>query len=159
MTNPALRAAVRDYTRAFLNTYRRGTSSLRKVLPIDLQFDRFAEVERFRRETWQQLHDLARGNAAVARAIDEGPIGEALGVHTTHDARTALSRVELEPLASFVIGHLQPDGSISVTKEEIESTFVSVGTTMTSLTFCRRASNTLIRQNEFSGSRWRLRFG
>ena len=90
LTTPILRNAARDYTRAFLNSYRRGTSSLRQVAPIDLQFDRFAEVERFRRETWQRLHDRARARPAIAEAIDARPIAASLGVHTPEHATTML---------------------------------------------------------------------
>jgi hypothetical protein len=134
LTNPILRAAAREYTRAFLNSYRRGTSSLRQVAPIDLQFDRFGEVERFRRETWQRLHDQARTRPAVAQAIDSGPIGAALGVRTTQDATTALGLVELEPLRAFVAARTQPGGGILVTRADIHGTLASIGSTMTGLT-------------------------
>lgn len=134
LTSPILRAAGRDYTRAFLNSYRRGTSSLRQVAPIDLQFDRFGEVDRFRRETWQRLHDVAHVRPEVAQAIDDGPIGEFLGVRTTFNATTALGLIELEPLSSFITSRLQPDGSILVTPEDIDVTLASAGATMTNLT-------------------------
>ena len=134
LTSPMLRAAARDYTRAFLNSHRRGASSLRQVAPIDLQFDRFGEVERFRRETWQRLHDQARARPAVAQAVDGGPIAETLGVRTTQDATTALGLVELEPLTTFVADRAQPGGGILVTREDIDGTLASAGSTMTGLT-------------------------
>ena len=113
LTKPILRTAARDYTRAFLNSFRRGTSSLRQVAPIDLQFDRFGEVDRFRRATWERLHGQARAKPAVARAIDDGPIAESLGVRTTQDAATILGLVELEPLTTFVVSRAQPSGASS----------------------------------------------
>jgi hypothetical protein len=122
LTSPILRTAARHYTRAFLNSYRRSTSSLRQVAPIDLQFDRFSEVERFRRETWQRLHDQARTRPAVAEAIDGGPIAEALGVRTTQNTATLLGLVELEPLATFIAGRTQPGGGILVTRADIHGT-------------------------------------
>lgn len=146
LVNPILRAAARDYTRGFLNSYRRGTSSLRQVAPIDLQFDRFGEVERFRQETWQQLYDQARARPAVARAIDNGPIAEALGVRTTQNAMTMLGLVELEPLTSFVASRARPRGRILVTRQDIDSTLASAGSTMTGLS--RSYSANLVALNQ-----------
>jgi hypothetical protein len=134
LTKPILRTAARDYTRAFLNSFRRGTSSLRQVAPIDLQFDRFGEVERFRRATWERLYEQARAKPAVARAIDDGPIAESLGVRTTQDAATILGLVELEPLTTLVVSRAQPGGGILVTRGDIDATLASVGSTMTGLT-------------------------
>jgi hypothetical protein len=133
LTGSVLRDGAREYTRAFLNSYRRGTSSLRQVAPIDLQFDRFGEVERFRRETWRRLHEQARARPAVAEAIDGGPIAESLGARTTHDAATALGLVELEPLTTFVAERVQPGGGIFVAREDLDATLASAGSAMTGL--------------------------
>lgn len=133
LTNALLRTAARDYTRAFLNSFRRGTSSLRQVEPIDLQFDRFGEVERFRRDTWERLHDHARARPDIANAIDGSPIAESLGVKTAQNAATALQLADLEPMKSFVAARAQPGGGILVTREDIDQTLASAGSTMTSL--------------------------
>jgi tetratricopeptide (TPR) repeat protein len=133
LTNPVLKAAARAYTRAFLNSYRRGTSSLRQVAPIDLQFDRFGEVERFRRETWQRLHSQARAKKAVAQGIDGSPIAAALGVRTTQNATTVLGLAELEPLRTFVAARTQPGGTIAVTRADVDATLASAGSAMTGL--------------------------
>ena len=79
----------------------------RQVAPLDLQFDRFGQVERFRRETWQALYDQAKERPAVAEAVDGGPIGEALGVQTTQHAVAMLGVAELEPLRQFVLDRIQ----------------------------------------------------
>jgi hypothetical protein len=128
-----VQTAARDYTRAFLDSFRRGTSSLRQVAPIDLQFDRFGEVARFRRDTWDQLHKQARARSAVAQAIDGSPIAESLGVKTTQNAATLLQLSALEPMQSFVAARAQPGGGVLVTREDIDQTLASAGSTMTSL--------------------------
>ena len=134
LTNPVLRTAARDYTRAFLNSFRLGTSSLRQVAPIDLQFDRFGEVERFRSEMWALLHDQARATPAVANGVDGSPIAESLGVRTSQNASTMLGLVPLEPLATFVAGRAAPGGGILVPRADVDAALASAGSTVTNLT-------------------------
>ena len=75
LTTPIVRAAARDYTRAFFASHRAGAPLRRQVAPLDLQFDRFGQVQRFRREVWQHLYDQAKTRPGIAQAIDAGPIG------------------------------------------------------------------------------------
>ena len=133
LTTPVLRDGARRYTRAFLSSHRRDTGQLRQVAPIELQFDRLGEVARFRRHTWQQLYELARDDPAIAEAIDQSAIGEALGVETTQDATTLLDLVTLQPLASFVADHLQADGGLMTTPAEIEAVLDGVSVSMQGL--------------------------
>ena len=134
LTTPIVRTAARDYTRSFLNSFRRGTSSLRQVAPIDLQFDRFGEVERFRSETWAHLFDQARARPAVATAIDGSPIAESLVVRTTQNAATMLGLVPLEPLATFVAARGAPGGGVLVPRQDIDTALANAGSTVTNLT-------------------------
>lgn len=125
LTSPTLRSAARDYTRSFLGSFRRGTNSLQQVAPLDLQFDRFGEVSRFRSEIWTRLYDQARSSEAIAEAVDSGPIAESLGVRTSQDAATMLESTRLEPLATFVAELKTPDGGLVVPREQIDATLTS----------------------------------
>ena len=123
----------RDYTRAFFRSHRAGTALRRQVAPLDLQFDRFGQVERFRRETWRALYDQARAQPAVAEAVDSSPIAETLGVQTTQHAVAMLDVAELEPLRQFVLDRIQPDGGIIVARQDLDDMLASGGATMTEL--------------------------
>jgi hypothetical protein len=133
LTAPVLRDGAKRYARAFLSSHRRDTGQLRQVAPIQLRFDRLGEVARFRRDTWQQLYEMARDDPAIAEAIDRSPIGEALGVETTQDATTLLDLVALQPLASFVADHLQADGGLMATPADIEAVLEGVSVSMQGL--------------------------
>src|SRR5262249_43319437 len=62
-----------------------------------------------------------------------GPISESLGVKTAQNAAAALQQAALEPMKSFVAARAQPGGGILVTREDIDQTLASAGSTMTSL--------------------------
>jgi hypothetical protein len=98
-----------------------------------LQFDRFGEVDRFRRDSWQRLYDLARATAAVAEAVDQSGIAEALGIKTTQNATTVLGLVALQPLTTFVADRVQPDGGIVVMPGDVDAVLADVGATVTRL--------------------------
>jgi hypothetical protein len=133
LSTPLVRDAARDYTRAFFRSHRAGTPLRRQVAPLDLQFDRFGEVQRFRRETWQRLHEQARARPAVAEAVDTGPIGGALAIQTTQHALAILGIVPLEPLRQFVLDRIQRGGGIVVTRQDLDDLLASGGATMTGL--------------------------
>jgi hypothetical protein len=116
------RGPARVYTREFLVSHRRGAGQLRQVAPIDLQFDRFSQVDRFIDDTWSRLHQLARSRPAVAQAVDGSTISGAIGVTMSEDARTILDRVAIEPLNGFVRDRLQADGSMVVPSEHVDTT-------------------------------------
>ena len=133
LVTPLVREAARDYTRAFFRSHRAGTALRRQVAPLDLQFDQFGQVERFRREIWRELYDQARAGAAVAEAVDSGPIAESLGVQTTQHAVAMLDVTGLEPLRQFVLDRIQPDGGIIVARQDLDDMLASGGATMTGL--------------------------
>ena len=57
------------------------------------------------------LYDRAKARPAIAAVIDEGPIGQALGVQTTQRAVAMLDATELEPLRQFVLDRIQRNGA------------------------------------------------
>jgi hypothetical protein len=133
LTSIRPREGARDYTRAFFRSHRDGVPLRRQVAPLDLEFDRFGQVERFRRATWQRLYDRAKARPATGAVIDDGPIGQALGVQTTERAMAMLDATKLEPLRQLVLDRIQPDGSIVVARGDLDEVLDSVGTAMTQL--------------------------
>src|SRR5262245_53993537 len=130
LTGVVAREGARDFTRAFFDSHRRGTSLPRQVAPLTLQFDRFDAVAQFRQDTWKRLHDAARTRPAVAAAIDASPIADALGVRTDQDAVSALALVQVEPLNTFVANRIQPGGVLLLAREDIDVTVKNVSTTV-----------------------------
>ena len=133
LTTPIVRAAARDYTRAFFASHRAGAPLRRQVAPLDLQFDRFGQVQRFRREIWQRLYDQAKTRPDIAQAIDAGPIGGAVGVSTGQPAVAMLDAVPLEPLRGLVVDRVQGDGGILIDRTDIDVFLASGGATVTGL--------------------------
>ena len=103
------------------------------MAPLDLQFDRFGQVERFRRETWQACTTRPRSGSAVAEAVDGGPIGESLGVQTSQHAVAMLGVAELEPLRQFVLDRIQRSGGMHRARQDLDDMLASGGATMTGL--------------------------
>ena len=128
-----MRTAARDYTRAFFASHRAGAPLRRQVAPLDLQFDRFGQVQRFRREIWQRLYDQAKTRPDIAQAIDAGPIGGAVGVSTGQPAVAMLDAVPLEPLRGLVVDRVQGDGGILIDRTDIDAFLASGGATVTGL--------------------------
>ena len=133
LTSTVSREGARDYTRAFFRSHRDGVPLRRQVAPLDLEFDRFGQVERFRRATWQRLYDRAKVRPAIGAVIDEGPIGQALGVQTTQRAAAMLDATRLEPLRKFVLDRIQRGGAIVVSRVDLDAVLGSMGTAMTQL--------------------------
>ena len=132
VTEEHLRDGIKGYTQAFLDSFRRGVyrrddNQLRQVAPIELQFDQFSAVDRFRRETWEKLYQTALANPAVASAIDDSSIAEPLGAHTTDTAQTLLDNHPLEPLRSFVSAHVRADGSLCTNLTDLDTQIEGVG--------------------------------
>jgi cell division septum initiation protein DivIVA len=122
LSDPLLRDAAADYARAFLGSFRAGAAQRRQIQPLDLQFDRLAGVEQFRRDVWRRLHEVASKRPAVANAIDSGPLGAALDVATTDGAAEAVAKVQIPSLRQLVDGHIRTDGSLVMPSGEIERT-------------------------------------
>lgn len=133
LSTPLARDGARAFTRAFLDSHRRGTSQQRQVASIDLQFDRYGEVARFRRETWQRLRELARDRPAVAAAVDQGPIAAALGIKLTEDAATVATRAGGEMLRALVVDRVQPDGGMTVGPADVDALVAEAGAALAEL--------------------------
>ena len=140
-----LRTAAKQYTRAFFSSFRGGVDQLRQVAPIYSQIDRFADVEGFRKEIWETLYDMAQQKPEVAIAMNQGPIAEELGIHTSQSAATLLSNVPIEPLATFVSEHQSADGGLNTTLADLESELASISTMALNLT--QEYANSLIELN------------
>ena len=138
------RTGARDYTRTFFRSHRSGVPLRRQVAPLDLEFDRFGQVERFRRETWQRLYDRAKARPAVAAVIDQGPIGQSLGVQTTQRAMAMLDATKLEPLHQFVLDRIQRNGALLVARVDLDAVIGSIGTQMTDLSKAYTANMLLL---------------
>jgi hypothetical protein len=133
VTDPVLRAGAKDYTLAFYNSFRSGLDLFRQVAPLDTQIDRHGEVDRFRRDTWDKLHEFATQRPRLAKAIDESLIAQALGVKTTQNAPALLEAVPIQGLVGFVSGHIQPDGSLSSGLADLETGIAAVTASATGL--------------------------
>lgn len=120
LTRPELRDGARRYTQLFMRGCRRGSGRLRQVAPLELQFDRTGEVDKFRRDSWQRLHQLAISRPAVGQALDQGPIAAALGFETRLNAAALLERVPLRPLRDFVVPRLQPNGRLVLDLADVD---------------------------------------
>jgi hypothetical protein len=83
LTDPDWRDGSREYTRAFLGSYRRGVNQFRQVASIESQFDQFGEVDRFRRDIWERLHEFASQAPSAATALNQSSISERLGAQTS----------------------------------------------------------------------------
>jgi cell division septum initiation protein DivIVA len=128
LSDPLLRDAAADYTRAFLGSFRASAAQRRQIQPLDLQFDRLAGVEQFRRDVWRRLRQAASERPTVATAINSGPLGDALHVATTDGAAEAVAKVEIPSLRQLVDGHIRPDGSLVMPSGEIERTLDELAT-------------------------------
>ena len=128
VSDTILRAAAKDYTLAFFSSFRSGLDLFRQVAPLETQIDRYGEVDRFRRDTWEKLHELAAQRPRLAKAINESLIAQALGVKTTQNAPTLLEAVPIQGLAGFVSGHIQPDGSLSSGLADLETGIAAAST-------------------------------
>jgi hypothetical protein len=135
-----LRDGVKDYTQAFLNSYRRGVHQERLVAPIESEFDQFGEVDSFRRDIWERLHQLAVDYPTIAAAIDRSSIAETLGAQIAETARTLLGNHPIEPLNTFVIDHLLPDDSLSANLADLETQIIRVGDTARELSDAYRSN-------------------
>lgn len=120
--------ALRAYARAFLGSMRGGLDLQRALTSTHSQVERYAEAEAFIEKSWGQLFDLARGNAALAGAVNDGVIGTTLGVHTTSTARQILAVYTLEPLESFVLSHLTPEGGLTATPAQARALVTGAAT-------------------------------
>jgi hypothetical protein len=145
LTTPAVKRAARDYTRAFFRSHRAGTPLRRQVAPLELQFDRFGEVTRFRRDIWRDLYDRAKARSAVAQALDASPIGGTLGVRISQGALAMLQEVPLEPLRQFILQRLQHGGALLVVRADLDAVVASAGSAMTALAASYQAN--LVRLN------------
>jgi hypothetical protein len=126
LTDPNLRAGAKAYTQAFFNSYRRGLDRFRQVASIETHIDRFREVGRFRRDTWEKLYETAVQNPRAAKAINESPIAESLGGKTTQNAIALLEAAPIAPLSGFVSAHLQPGGGLRAEMADIETSLGSL---------------------------------
>ena len=122
ISDPVWRRGAKDYTRAFLGSYRQNVDQFRRLAAIDTQFDQFGEVDRFRRDTWSHLFTLAAANAPVAAAVDGSRIGGLLGVKTSDDAATMLARVPNPSLTAFFAAKVQPGGQVRAERADLEKT-------------------------------------
>ena len=145
LTTPAVKRAARDYTRAFFRSHRAGTPLRRQVAPLELQFDRFGEVARFRRDIWRDLYDRAKARSAVAKALDASPIAGTLGVQTSQGALAMLQEVPLEPLRQFILHRIQHGGALLVVRADLDAVVASAGSAMTALAASYQAN--LVRLN------------
>lgn len=117
-TSPAGKA-LRTYTRELLAAMRLGLEQERRLAPLLEQVDRYPEAEAFISEAWGQLFDLAATRPALAAAVNDGGIGAALGVRTTDTFQVMLNVYPLEPLKTFILSHVDPEGGISTTPTEL----------------------------------------
>lgn len=138
------RLGARDYTRAFFRSHRSGVPLRRQVAPLDLEFDRFGQVERFRRETWQRLYDRAQARPDIAAVVDQGPIGRSIGVPTSQSAVAMLDTTKLEPLHQFVLDRIQADGSLLVARVDLDAVIGAIGTQLTDLSRAYAANMALL---------------
>lgn len=111
--------ALRAYTRELLAAMRLGLEQERRLAPLLEQVDRYPEAEAFISEAWGQLYDLAATRPALASAVNGGGIGSALGVYTTDTFQQMLTVYPVEPLKTFILSHVDPDGGISATPAEL----------------------------------------
>jgi hypothetical protein len=130
LTDGVLHEAAVGYTREFLRSFRQGASQRRQVQPLDLQFDRLPGVQRLRRERWAALHDAALARAAVAAAIDTGPLGAALGIDTNDSAADMVVKSDMPVLRTLVQDHLQPNGALTMPAGGVQTSLGQVSSTV-----------------------------
>ncbi|APR88389.1 hypothetical protein A7982_13738 [Minicystis rosea] len=114
-------AALRAYARELLASMRTGLDQERRLASIPRQADRYAEAEVFIAAAWRKLREEAAVSPALAGAIDGGVIGTTLGVLTTQSATQVLAVYPVEPLKTFILAHLEADGSISSTAADLRA--------------------------------------
>jgi hypothetical protein len=106
------KAGARKFSLSFLDSYRRQVNPSRQVASIDTQFDQFGEVDRFRRDMWNNLFEFAAENSATAEVIDQSRIAQKLGLQTSENATALLERVPIATLKAFVSSQIQPNGGV-----------------------------------------------
>lgn len=120
--------ALRAYARGLLASMRAGLDQERRLGSIPKQVDRYAEAEAFISDSWGRLRGEAAQRPALASAVDSGAIGASLGVLTTDTATQVLTVYPVEPLKTFVLAHLEADGSLSATAADIRALVDTAGT-------------------------------
>lgn len=120
--------ALRSWARDFLGSMSQGLDMQRALSSLLPQVDRYTHAEAFLTTTWDRLHDLAQSSPALTAALETSELGAALGFKTTDSVQNILSLVPLPQLGSFVLAHLQPDGSLATTSTEARALVTASGT-------------------------------
>ncbi|HWO17295.1 MAG TPA: hypothetical protein VNO30_00905 [Kofleriaceae bacterium] len=119
--------ALRAYASAYLAARRSDVDELRKVSPAELLDDVLGRGESFRLATWTALHARAQAGAALAGAIDAGPIGAALGVSVHAAAGTVLAAHPVQPLHDFYQENKDASGGITTSLGGVQALVTAAG--------------------------------
>ncbi|WP_437972110.1 hypothetical protein WMF04_23710 [Sorangium sp. So ce260] len=119
--------ALRDVARSYLSALRSDLDEVRKVSPLDSLHDQHGVAQRFREACWERLHAAARESGALAAAVDGSVLQQRLAVKTTDPASQILGVHPVEPLRSFVLAHVQGDGSLAASQGAVDTLIEAAG--------------------------------
>ncbi|WP_437821298.1 hypothetical protein [Sorangium sp. So ce1078] len=119
--------ALRDVARSYLSALRSDLDEVRKVSPLDSLHDQHGVAQRFRQACWERLHAAARESGALSAAVDGSVLQQRLAVRTTDPASQILGVHPVEPLRSFVLAHVQGDGSLAASQGAVDTLIEAAG--------------------------------
>ncbi len=122
-----LASALRAYTRDYL-AVGRSEANVAGVTPFSAPHVQELSGRQFRTATWSQLHTKARADLAFGAAVDASVIGTTLVVSTSDPAEAVLTRYPVEPLRSFFTSPRAADGSLTVTRAQIDGLVTAAST-------------------------------
>ncbi|MCP3139097.1 hypothetical protein [Pyxidicoccus xibeiensis] len=120
--------ALRSWAQELLASMSQGLDTERALSSPHPQVDRYVHAEAFLSTTWDRLYDLAQVSPMLPSALELSELGAALDVKPTDSTQHILAMLPLEPLESFVLAHLQPDGSLVATAAQAQALVTSVAT-------------------------------
>jgi hypothetical protein len=129
------RDALRAYARRYASAIRAGIDQTRALTRIESLYDRQGEYETFRREAWRRFMDATRARVNLRTVVNAAasPFVQTLGLRTTHSAVVMLDARDLGPLEGFVRAHLQTNGAVIASNDQIGGLVGQAGQSATAL--------------------------